>query len=230
MEWTASIQMTPIWLLQLTCWWEGETSRGTMTSLRNVPVWASLRFNQENHKTLHLSQSNPWYQIRLKDQWMECSCPSIWRYWWMKIDHVTFQPRKPAVSWAAQNAVCPVDQEIWLCLSTVLLWDPNQSAASISAFPSTRETWTCQRGSRGKPQKHQRISPMKSDSQRELGLFSRSLSGEFRVTFQCLKGAYRKDKNRLFTWMCRDNGFKLKKGGFWFDARKKLFTIRVVRN
>jgi len=56
---------------------------------------------------------------------------------------------------------------------------------------------------------------------RELGLFSlekRRLWGDLIVVFQYLKGAYKKDGDRLFSIACckktRDNGFKLKKDRF----------------
>lgn len=100
-----------------------------MTSLTNVSVWTSMRFKQADCKVVCLSQSNPWYQIRLGEQWIACSCPGVWGHWWMKIDQVPFQPRKPVVSWAAPKAVCLVDQGRWLCPSTLplcylQLWAP----------------------------------------------------------------------------------------------------------
>ena len=53
------------------------------------------------------------------------------------------------------------------------------------------------------------------------------------VTFQYLKGSYRKEGDRLFSRVCGDrirgNGFKLKEGRFRLDIRKKCFTVRVVR-
>jgi len=75
------------------------------------------------------------------------------------------------------------------------------------------------------------------DRLRELGLFSleyRRFQGDFIAAFQYLKGAYWKDGERLFTMAWSDrtrwNGFKLKKGRFRLDIRKKIFTTRVVKH
>ncbi|KAK4818245.1 hypothetical protein QYF61_009420 [Mycteria americana] len=72
---------------------------------------------------------------------------------------------------------------------------------------------------------------------RTLGLFSlvkRRLQGHLIVAFQYLKGAYKKDGDRLFSRACCDrtkgNGFKLKEGRFRLDIRNKFFTMRVVKH
>jgi len=54
------------------------------------------------------------------------------------------------------------------------------------------------------------------------------------VAFQHLKGAYKKDGDKLFSRACcdrtRGNGIKLKEGRFRLDIRKKFFRMRVVKH
>ncbi|KAK4806794.1 hypothetical protein QYF61_005590 [Mycteria americana] len=65
------------------------------------------------------------------------------------------------------------------------------------------------------------------ESLRELGLEKRRLWGDLIVAFQYVKGAYKKDGERLFTRACSDRtrgiGYKLKEGRFRLDIRKKFF-------
>ena len=72
---------------------------------------------------------------------------------------------------------------------------------------------------------------------RELGLLNldkRRLQGDHIAAFQYLKGTYRKAGEGLFIRACsnrmRGNGFRLEKGRFRLDIRKKFFTVRVVRH
>ena len=52
--------------------------------------------------------------------------------------------------------------------------------------------------------------------------------------FQYLKGAYKKDGDKLLSRACSDrtgsNGFKLKEGRFRLDVRQKFFTMRAVKH
>jgi len=62
----------------------------------------------------------------------------------------------------------------------------------------------------------------------------RRLQGDLIAAFQYLKGAYKKDGDRLFSRVRsnrkRGNGLKLKEGRFRLDIRKKCFTMRVVKH
>ena len=67
-----------------------------------------------------------------------------------------------------------------------------------------------------------------------VSLEKRRLWGHLIAAFQYLKGAYKKDGDRLFSRACsnrtRGNGFKLQEGRFRQDRRKKFFTVRMVKH
>ena len=71
----------------------------------------------------------------------------------------------------------------------------------------------------------------------ELGWFSlenRKLWGDFTAALWYLKGAFKKDRERLSTRGSSDRtkckGFKLKEGRSRLDIRKKFFMMRVARD
>jgi len=75
--------------------------------------------------------------------------------------------------------------------------------------------------------------PFCEDRLTELGLFGlekRKLPGDLVADFQYLKGAYRKDGGKACCDRTRRNDFKLRKGRFRLDIRKKFFTVRVVKH
>ncbi|KAK4830244.1 hypothetical protein QYF61_009311 [Mycteria americana] len=70
-----------------------------------------------------------------------------------------------------------------------------------------------------------------------LGLFSlekRRIWGDVIAAFQCLKGIYKKDGDRLFSRACcyktSLNGFKLKECRFRLDVRNNFFMMTVVKH
>jgi len=67
---------------------------------------------------------------------------------------------------------------------------------------------------------------------RQLGLFSLEktrLRGDLIAAFQYLKGAYKKDGDKLFS-QASVNGFKLKAGRFRVDIKKKFFTMKTMKH
>jgi len=71
----------------------------------------------------------------------------------------------------------------------------------------------------------------------ELGLFSLEnsrLQEDLTAAFQYLKGAYKKDGDRVFSRACcdrtRSNSFKLKEGRYRLDTRQKFFMMKVAKH
>ena len=64
-------------------------------------------------------------------------------------------------------------------------------------------------------------------------LEKRRLWRDLRSTFQYRKGGYKNEEDRFFSRVCGDRtrgcDFKLEKGRFRLDIRKKLFTVKVVK-
>ena len=72
------------------------------------------------------------------------------------------------------------------------------------------------------------------DRLRELEFFSlekRRLWVDLIAAFQYLKGAYKKDGEKIYSKACcgrtRSNGFKPRDGRFRLNERKKIFTMTV---
>ncbi|KAK4815577.1 hypothetical protein QYF61_004094 [Mycteria americana] len=201
---------------------------GIQRDLDKLEKWACvklMRFNKAKCRVLHLGRGNPQFQYRLGDDVIESSSAE------KDLQKANRIPGciKRSVASRSREVILPfystlVRPHLEYC---VQLWSPQHKDMDLLDRVQRRATKMIRR--------LEHLSY--KDRLRELGLFSlekRRLRGDLIVSFEYLKGAYRKGGDRLFSKACcdrtRSNGFKLREGRSRLDLRKKFFTMRVVRH
>jgi len=198
-----------------------DTTQGDLDKLKKWARVNIMRFNKAKCMVPHLGRSNPRYQYGLGDEGIENS-PAEKDLGVLLEEKLDMSHQQALAAQAASHILGCIKRRVaWRSREGILPLCSGESPLGIQR-PAPEHSAQDRPGAVGAgPQEDTAmIRGLEhlccEERQRESGLFSlgkRRLWGDLTAAFQYLKGAYKKDKDKLYIRAChdrtRDNGFKL---------------------
>ena len=232
---SASLEMTPSWVVQSTCLRDGMPSRGTWTSSRNGSVWTSWSSRRPSAESCTRVRAAPdintgWQRMDWEQPWGEGLGGAGW---WEAQHNLSVWACRPEDQQypGLHQKQCGQQVRGGDSASLPCSGETSPEVLHPAVEPSVQEVMDLLELVQSKATKMIRGLEHLSYEERlrELGLFSlekRRLQGDLVAACQYLKGTNKKDGikllSRAYCDITRSNGFKLREGRFRLDHKEEI--------